>query len=76
MQGLNPGFPRCWQILYHLSYQPVVFPDGSMRKEHACNAGDTGDAGSVPGWEDPLEKEMAIHSIIFAWEINKLKNKK
>ena len=21
------------------------------------------------GWEDPLEKEMAIHSTIFAWEI-------
>ena len=20
------------------------------------------------GWEDPLEKEMAIHSSIFAWE--------
>ena len=22
-----------------------------------------------PGWEDPLEKEMAIHSSILAWEI-------
>ena len=21
------------------------------------------------GWEDPLEKEMATHSTIFAWEI-------
>ena len=21
------------------------------------------------GWEDPLEKEMAMHSIILAWEI-------
>ena len=21
------------------------------------------------GWEDPLEKEMAAHSIILAWEI-------
>ena len=21
------------------------------------------------GWEDPLEKEMAIHSSIFAWRI-------
>ena len=21
------------------------------------------------GWEDPLEKEVAIHSSIFAWEI-------
>ena len=47
-----------------------------MSKEHACNAGDTGDAGSIPGWEDPLKKEMAIHSSIFAWEINTFKNKK
>ena len=23
----------------------------------------------VIGWEDPLEKEMATHSSIFAWEI-------
>ena len=22
-----------------------------------------------PGWEDPLEEEMATHSIILAWEI-------
>ena len=21
------------------------------------------------GWEDPLDKEMAIHSVIIAWEI-------
>ena len=31
-------------------------------KESACNAGDTGDAGSIPGWEDPLEEGMATHS--------------
>ena len=29
-------------------------------------AGDTGDAGSVLGQEDPLEKEMATHSSILA----------
>jgi len=28
-----------------------------------------GNAGSIPGWEDPLEKEMATHSTILAWEI-------
>ena len=27
------------------------------------------DSGSIPDWEDPLEKEMATHSNIFAWEI-------
>ena len=32
------------------------FPGGSDGKESACNAGDL---CSVPGSEDPLEKEMA-----------------
>ena len=31
---------------YHLA---LGFPDGSVGKESACNAGDTGDAGSIPG---------------------------
>ena len=35
-------------------------------KESACNAGD---AGSIPGLEDLLEKEMATHCSILAWEI-------
>ena len=25
--------------------------------------------GLIPGWEDPLEEEMATHSTIFAWKI-------
>ena len=32
-------------------------------------AGDARDVGSVPGWEDPLEEEMASHSRILAWKI-------
>ena len=35
-----------------------------MLKESACNAGD---AGLIPGWEDPLEKGMAFPSSILAW---------
>ena len=27
------------------------------------------DAGSTPGWEDPLEKEMTTQLSILAWEI-------
>ena len=30
---------------------------------------DAGDAGSIPGWEDPLEKEMATRSSIPTWKI-------
>ena len=33
------------------------------------NAGDVRDVGSIPGGEDPLEKEMATHSGILVWEI-------
>ena len=32
----------------------------------ACSAGDS---GSIPGREDPLEKEVAAHSSILAWKI-------
>ena len=35
-------------------------------QETACNAGD---AGSIPDQADSLEKEMATHSSILAWEI-------
>ena len=37
-----------------------------MIKNLPANAGD---AGSIPGQEDPLEEEMATHSSILAWEI-------
>ena len=36
----------------------LCFPGGSDGKASACNAGDP---GSIPGSEDTLEKEMAIH---------------
>ena len=37
---------------------------GSYGKESACKAGDL---CSIPGWEDPLEKGMAMHSIILSY---------
>ena len=42
------------------------FPCGIVGKESACNVGDS---GSIPGWEDPLEKEMTTHSSILALRI-------
>ena len=42
------------------------FPGGSDGKASACNAGEP---GSIPGWEDPLEEEMATHSSTLAWKI-------
>ena len=40
-----------------------------MVKNPPANAGDTRGAGSIPGFEDPLEKGMATHSSILAWKI-------
>ena len=42
------------------------FPGSSDGKASDYNAGDL---GSIPGREDPLEKEMANHSSIHAWKI-------
>ena len=42
------------------------FPSGSVVKNPSNNVGDT---GLIQGQEDPLEKEMATHSRILAWEI-------
>ena len=36
-------------------------------KEFTSNAGDTGDVGLIPGWEDPLVEGMVTHSSILAW---------
>ena len=44
----------------------LAFPGASVEKNLPANAGDM---GSIPGQEDPLEKEMATHSSILAWEI-------
>ena len=38
-------------------------------KNPPANAGDAGDTGLIPGSEDPLEEEMAVHSSILAWRI-------
>ena len=45
------------------------FPGGSMVNNPPANAGDAGDAGSIPAQEAPLEKGMATHSSILAWRI-------
>ena len=38
-------------------------------KNQPANAEDVRDAGSTPGSEDALEKEMATYSSILAWKI-------
>ena len=41
----------------------------AQHKESSCNAGDTGNMGSILDQEDPLEEGMATHSSILAWGI-------
>ena len=48
------------------------FPGGSVVKNPPANAGDPGDTGLIPGWEDSLKEEMAIHSSILAWKIPRM----
>ena len=63
--------PYCWvnQELVPFYCQVVFsidFPGGSDGKASVYNGGDL--VRSL-GWEDPLEKEMAIHSSTIAWKI-------
>ena len=44
----------------------VSFPGGSVLKNLPSNVGE---AGLIPGQEDPLEEEMETYSSILAWEI-------
>ena len=46
----------------------ISFPGEAVLKNLPASTGDMGDKGLIPG-EDPLEKEMAIHSSFLAWEI-------
>ena len=40
-----------------------------MVKNPPANSGDARGVVLFPGWEDPLENEMATHSRVLAWEI-------
>ena len=50
-------------MLYLFPWTSLV---AQMVKSHSANARDP---GSIPGSEDPLEKEMATHSNILTWRI-------
>ena len=59
----NASFGLC-DILKHGASQVILGV-----KNLPANAGDVRDVGLIPGWEDPLEEEMATHSSILAWRI-------
>ena len=51
---------------FHVGNPFIGFPGSSVVKNLPANAGD---AGLIPGSEDPLEEETATHSSILAWNI-------
>ena len=44
---------------------------GKKKKKKKIPPANEGDADSISGWEDPLEKETATYSSIVAWEIQR-----
>ena len=44
-------------------------PQWLSGKESTSSAGAAGDLGQYLGWEDALEKEMAVYSSILVWRI-------
>ena len=64
IQNINTRFGNLfiWQCIFMY----MGWPGDSVIKHLPVNAEDL---GSIPGQEDPLEKEMATHSRIPAWEI-------
>ena len=56
----SPVNTEVWENLGSLG---VGFPGGSEGKESTWNAGDP---GSIPAWEESLQKGMATHSSILA----------
>ena len=58
-------------VVYRELLSKQSFPGGAMVMNPPAEAGDARDSGSVLGQEDgnPLEKEMATHFSILAWEI-------
>ena len=69
-----------FKSLAHVLIELFFFFFFCLYRKHVCkaavklknlppNSGDLSDKSSILGWEDPLEKEMATHSSIFAWRI-------
>ena len=59
----------CWYINIHgASLVTGASLVVQLVKNPSANAGDTRDAGFIPGLEDPLEKEVATWFIILAWK--------
>ena len=69
---LSPITPKQWTyvwLIIHLALHNGASQVVQVVKTPPVSAGDSRDAGSVPGQEDPLEEEMATHCSVLTWEI-------
>ena len=57
----NVDFQVLLRVIYLLLCPYRDLPGGFNGKEYACSVGEP---GSIPGWEDALEKGMVTHSSI------------
>ena len=75
--AIQPKHWNCWELRGQKVTPALIqnrllvierrdFPGGSPA--------DAGDMSSIPGREDPLEKEMVTHSSIFAWKSHGRRN--
>ena len=75
----NRGNPRVhfndvqFFLFLDLSNHFWGFPGYSMGRESACNAGDPGDLGSIPGWwKIPWRRPWRPTPVFFAWKISRI----
>ena len=64
LTGVYIGITK-WKMIWHYLISTSGFPGGSVVKNPLMQETQV----QSPGWEDPLEKGMASHSSVFAWEI-------
>ena len=63
----TPGSKHLNSNLYYRNIiNDIYYPDGPAGKESACNAGDRGDMGLIPGEGRSLEKEN-VNSLRYSY---------
>ena len=66
---MNTGVHVSFSIMLSLGYMPSSGVAGSYNTVVKNPPASSEDSGSILGQEDPMEKEMATHFTILAWEI-------
>ena len=61
--------PLTFKVIVDRQGLTKAFVGGSVVKNPAASAAGAGGVDLIPGWEDPLEEEMATHSSVLAWRI-------